>query len=354
MSTSGQNVKHHLQILGHSLDQEQEEWLPVVHADSQTMEQRPNILTWLMELNAEFGFCPDTVYLAIDILDRFLHSVRAQPKYLKCVALTCLYLASKVDEEDEVIPSTTELVGHSYCQFSLAEVMRMERCILTKLNWNLKPYKTWMEFLHLWRALLVSKCPTVASLIPHSSLVVLDRCLWICQLNNDLLSSWRPSAIALALLSLYLEHTWVHWLAATKTLQALARLSDEEMTSCRELVDKCAGAYMTRLVALDMCFSSPLFITSPSRPVAHPEGGKTAPFLTSSTSSPITPPAHPPAKRRRLTAAADTDDDVVVAIRHLYGDVTSDDDVMLSVTCASEMQRVNGVTTTVPQLVLTA
>lgn len=48
----------------------------------------------------------------------------------------------------QVIPGILELVRESECGCSQAEILRMERCILSKLNWDLRSI-TPLDFLHI-------------------------------------------------------------------------------------------------------------------------------------------------------------------------------------------------------------
>jgi hypothetical protein len=163
---------------------------------------RSSLIEWLATLNSKFGFSLETLFLTVDILDRFLHRVKAQTKYLKCIAVTCFYLASKLNEEDEIIPYTPELVRRSECGCSEAEVLRMERCILVKLDWDLRASHTSIEFIHLFYALVLTKCPTLQPSVSYgTSLRTLNQSLLLCLPHVQLLA-YAPSTVALTVLSL--------------------------------------------------------------------------------------------------------------------------------------------------------
>ena len=56
----------------------------------------------MYRLHKKLRLGPDTFFMAVYALDRFLHSVQAQLKYLQCVVVSCLFLAAKICEEEEV------------------------------------------------------------------------------------------------------------------------------------------------------------------------------------------------------------------------------------------------------------
>ncbi|XP_034033919.1 cyclin-I [Thalassophryne amazonica] len=110
--------------------------------------QHQDVIIWLGDMNRLLHFCPETFALAVCVLKRLLSTVKAQPKYLKCIAFTSLVLAAKINEEDEAIGSVKDLVVQSGCNFSTAEIVRMEKIILDKLHWDLYT-ATAVDFIHI-------------------------------------------------------------------------------------------------------------------------------------------------------------------------------------------------------------
>lgn len=209
-----------------------------VGIDSGFSEQRLRIVSWLTRLNEEFEFHPETLFLSVAIFDRFLALVKAQPKYLNCIGVTCFYLAAKTVEEDSLMPDTLMLVRNSECGCSVAEVLRMERCILGKLDWDLR-FSTPLDFLHLYHALLMNQCPHAldgTSLTPSQHISRLTCNLQSCLLDPRL-AGFTSSTLALAVISLNMEFLgWQLWLHATITLQSHAQINGRELVWCRELV----------------------------------------------------------------------------------------------------------------------
>ncbi|XP_018607533.1 cyclin-I [Scleropages formosus] len=141
-------------MLANALAREKRLWKVPVFADGRIQGtdissfQHQDAVLWLGDLSKLFKFLPETFALGVCILNRLLASVKAQPKYLKCIAITSLILAGKINEEDEVIASVKDLVVQSGCNFSTAEIIRMERIILNKLHWDLYT-ATPVDFVHI-------------------------------------------------------------------------------------------------------------------------------------------------------------------------------------------------------------
>ncbi|RVE65441.1 hypothetical protein OJAV_G00116650 [Oryzias javanicus] len=201
-------------------------------------EQRDEAVRWLTELHGRLQLYPETLVLAVSILDRFLAPIKARPKYLRCIAITSFFLAAKTCEEDEWVPSLKELATSSSCGCSPAEILRMEKIILDKLNWDLHT-ATALDFLHIFHAMVLSGrsglLDSALGLNLSQHLALLTQRLYHCLADHTLLQL-RGSMLALALITLELETCCPDWLALTIDLLGKAQIDSSELIRGREMV----------------------------------------------------------------------------------------------------------------------
>ncbi|XP_067087907.1 cyclin-I [Osmerus mordax] len=201
-------------------------------------DQRDEAVRWLTALHSKLHLYPETLSLAISILDRFLASIKARPKYLRCIAIACFFLATKTSEEDERVPLLQDLASTSSCGCSPSEILRMEKIILDKLSWDLHA-ATPLEFLQIFHAMVLScKSPFLVGLLglnPSQHMALLTQQLHHCLADHTLLQ-FRGSMLALALITLELETCCPDWLALTIDLLRKAQIDSSQLIRCRELV----------------------------------------------------------------------------------------------------------------------
>ncbi|XP_075875792.1 cyclin-I [Nelusetta ayraudi] len=215
--------------------------------------QHHDAILWLGEMSRLFHFCPETLALGVSVLHRLLSTVKAQQKYLRCIAFTSLLLAAKINEEDEALGSVRDLVMQSGCSFSTAEILRMERIILDKLDWDLYT-ATAVDFIHIFHALLVSAHPHLAFFSSSSSFSSwgcgrpqktppgCQAVLWTRQVQHCMachqLWQFKGSTLALAIITLELEELTPDWFSVFTDLLRRAQVDSGDLIHCKETVDQ--------------------------------------------------------------------------------------------------------------------
>jgi hypothetical protein len=100
-----------------------------------TTHMRAILVDWLVEVSLEYHLQNETLYLAINYLDRFLCHEQVLRGRLQLVGITCLFIASKYEE---MTPQTVdEFVYITDNTYDRMEVLEMERQILVSLKFEL-------------------------------------------------------------------------------------------------------------------------------------------------------------------------------------------------------------------------
>ncbi|XP_069043489.1 cyclin-I isoform X1 [Lepisosteus oculatus] len=200
--------------------------------------QRDEVVRWLTDLHRRLQLYPGTLSLGISTLDRFLAIVKARPKYLRCIAISCYFLAAKTTEEDERIPALRHLAKNSCCGCSPSEILRMERIVLDKLSWDLHT-ATPLDFLHIFHAMVLSSRSQISAIVPGMNpsqhVYLLTRQLHHCLADHTLLQ-FKGSTLALAMVTLELEKCCPDWFALTADLLKKLQMDSSQLIRCRELV----------------------------------------------------------------------------------------------------------------------
>ncbi|XP_020223332.1 G2/mitotic-specific cyclin S13-7 [Cajanus cajan] len=98
-------------------------------------KMRSILVDWLIEVHRKFELSPETLYLTLNIVDRFL-SVKAVPRReLQLVGISSMLIASKYEEI--WAPEVNDFVCISDNAYVSEQVLMMEKMILRKLEWYL-------------------------------------------------------------------------------------------------------------------------------------------------------------------------------------------------------------------------
>lgn len=107
-------------------------------------QNRDILVNWLVKIHNKFGLLPETLYLAINIMDRFLCKELVQLDKLQLVGTSCLFIASKYEEVYS--PSIKHFASETDGACTEDEIKEGEKFILKTLEFNLN-YPNPMNFL---------------------------------------------------------------------------------------------------------------------------------------------------------------------------------------------------------------
>lgn len=115
---------------------------------------RSILVDWLVEVAEEYKLLPQTLYLTINYIDRFLSVMSVLRGKLQLVGTACMLVASKFEEIYP--PEVTEFVYITDDTYSAKQVLKMESLILKTINFDVS-VPTVVNFLE--RFLKAAECP---------------------------------------------------------------------------------------------------------------------------------------------------------------------------------------------------
>lgn len=114
------------------------------HQEDLEWKMRGILVDWLIEVHTRFHLLPETLFLAVNIIDRFLSTKVVQLDRLQLVGVTAMFIASKYEEV--LSPHVANFRHVADDGFTEAEILSAERYVLQALNWDLS-YPNPMNFL---------------------------------------------------------------------------------------------------------------------------------------------------------------------------------------------------------------
>ncbi|KAJ7911392.1 cyclin-like protein, partial [Mycena leptocephala] len=110
-----------------------------------TWDMRAVLNEWLMQVHTRFRLTPETLFLCINLIDRFLSTRAIPPSRLQLVGMTCLLIASKFEEI--ISPAIANFIVVCDDAYTIADMLQAEQHILCALNWDLS-YPGPVNYLH--------------------------------------------------------------------------------------------------------------------------------------------------------------------------------------------------------------
>ncbi|KAF9686612.1 hypothetical protein SADUNF_Sadunf02G0007300 [Salix dunnii] len=180
------------------------------------------LIDWLIEVHYKFELMEETLYLTVNLIDRFLAVQPVARKKLQLVGVTAMLLACKYEEVS--VPVVEDLILISDKAYSRKEVLDMEKLMVKTLQFNLSvptPYVFMRRFLK------ASQCDTKLELL---SFFIVELCL----VEYDMLK-YPPSLLAAA--AIYTAQCTIsgtkQW---SKTNEYYTSYSEEQLGECSRLM----------------------------------------------------------------------------------------------------------------------
>ncbi|KAH7300297.1 hypothetical protein KP509_24G055000 [Ceratopteris richardii] len=98
-------------------------------------KMRAILIDWLIEVHLKFKLMPETLFLTVNLIDRFLESNQVMRKSLQLVGVTSMLLACKYEEI--WAPEINDFVKICDKAYTRDQILEMEKRMLNKLMFNL-------------------------------------------------------------------------------------------------------------------------------------------------------------------------------------------------------------------------
>ncbi|CAI9765713.1 unnamed protein product [Fraxinus pennsylvanica] len=111
-------------------------------------KMRAILVDWLIQVHHKFELSPETLYLTINIVDRYLAVKTTSRRELQLLGISSMLIASKYEEI--WAPEVNDLVCISDRAYTNEQVLRMEKRIIGELEWNITvptPYVFLVRFI---------------------------------------------------------------------------------------------------------------------------------------------------------------------------------------------------------------
>ena len=209
------------------------------HPSAAYMDKQPHInakmrailIDWLVEVHLKFKLVPETLYLTVNLIDRFLETTQVARSKFQLVGVTALLLASKYEEIYP--PEIRDLVYITDRAYSKTDILCMESTMLNKLEFNLTVPSVGV---FLARYL---KAAHADDKMHHMAHFIAERTLQELRFVKFAPSMLGAACVLVARRALHVQPTWTRTLEhytqyAERTLEPCVRELMELMAECRE------------------------------------------------------------------------------------------------------------------------
>ncbi|KAF1939112.1 G1/S-specific cyclin CLN2 [Clathrospora elynae] len=182
-------------IMQHMIHMESQTLPDVNSIDIQTEIQwfmRPYLLDFLVEAHAAFQLLPETLFLAVNLLDRYCSRRVVYKRHYQLVGCAALLIAAKYGDKKDRVPTIRELKSMCCSLYDDEMFTQMEWHVLQTLNW-IVGHTTVDAFLQI----AIAEAPYDAE-VEHMTLYIAEIALFHKEFVSTKPSVLARSALALA------------------------------------------------------------------------------------------------------------------------------------------------------------
>lgn len=114
-------------------------------SSTQSMDQQPEIrwhmrpclVDFLVEVHFTFRLRPETLYLTLNIIDRYVSRRIVYVKHYQLVGCAALWIAAKFEDAKDRVPTVQDLVAICHDTYDESAFIQMESHVLTTIQWTL-------------------------------------------------------------------------------------------------------------------------------------------------------------------------------------------------------------------------
>lgn len=101
-------------------------------------DMRQTLVDWLLQVHLRYHLLPETLWIAINLMDRFLSKRIVSVVKLQLVGVVAMFIAAKYEEI--LAPSVEEFVFMTEGGYSKEEILKGERIVMQTLQFKISSY----------------------------------------------------------------------------------------------------------------------------------------------------------------------------------------------------------------------
>lgn len=98
---------------------------------------RPYLVDFLIEIHQQYRLRPETLYLAVNIVDRYVSKRIVYKKHYQLVGCAALWIASKFEDAKDRVPTVEDLCAVCCAAYDQSAFIQMEGHVLSTIGWCL-------------------------------------------------------------------------------------------------------------------------------------------------------------------------------------------------------------------------